>query len=151
MLAEDNATGAVRLKATLLAYSNATHMDTVIAFPGRDREKPLDLGLVKRAGFLDGELVRIGGKDKSVHLQLQDGDISHSGIVTDRATARQLAPLIFGPTVRLWGAGTWRRNEEAVWEVERFQVLRFEVLDEEENLLTALDEAASLGGSRLAP
>jgi hypothetical protein len=139
MLADDNARGTVRL---------AGEESTIIAFPGRDRERPIDYGPVRQQGFLDGEIVRIGGRDSSVHLQLQDGDTLYSHILTDRDTARRLGSLIFGPTVRLHGVGSWRRTEAGDWQLDSFRVSDFEQLNDEENLHETLGAIAAVGGSQ---
>lgn len=58
-LAQDNATGV------LLEPTGAE----VIRFLGRDRAKPVVYGSFRQQGSIDGILVRIGGKDESVHLR----------------------------------------------------------------------------------
>lgn len=136
MLADDNATGAVRVGRS----------NNVVVFPGRNRPAPVAYGLVRQDGFLDGELVRIGGRDRTVHLQLQDGDRVHGNIMTDRETARSLGKLIFGPTLRLWGAGSWRRSPAGDWTVEAFRVARFEVLDDRD-LVEAVSALQSVPGN----
>jgi hypothetical protein len=120
MLADDNATGAVRF----------SRGGVIVAFPGRDRPKPVDYGPIREEGFVEGEIVRIGGRDRTVHVHLQDGDTVYTTIVTDRDTARELGPLIFGPIVRLHGTGTWRRGPDAAWTLELFRIARVEVLEE---------------------
>lgn len=136
MLAEDNAVGAVRF-----GRSN------VVPFPGREREKPVDYSLVREEGFIEGELVRLGGIDKSVHLQLQDGETLYTNIVTNRETARELGRLIFGPVVRLWGAGAWRRAAEGTWALDSFKVGRFEVLSDRDLTAVVADLQAVSGNA----
>jgi hypothetical protein len=137
MLADDNAVGVVRFPKG----------GVIVAFPGRDRPKPIDYGAVREEGFIEGELVRIGGRDLTVHLQLQDGDTLYTNIVTNRETARELGSLIFGPTVRLHGTGTWRRSEDNGWWLESFKVARFDVLDGRD-LTDTVAALRSIGGSR---
>lgn len=138
MLALDNAKATLRVEWA---------ERTIIQFPGRDREQPIDYGAVRQEGFVDGELVRIGGRDKSVHLQLQDGDILHTNLTTDRELAKQLAPHIYTSTLRLWGTGTWRRGENEIWAIESFKVVRFDVLDDREDLSSIVTRLQRIPGS----
>ncbi|NNM71417.1 hypothetical protein [Enterovirga aerilata] len=136
MLAEDNAVGVVRFGR-----------GNVVPFPGREREMPVDYGVVREEGFIEGELVRLGGIDKSVHLQLQDGDTLYTNVVTNRETARELGKLIFGPIIRLWGTGAWRRSAEGGWALDSFKVGRFEVLSEQDLTEVIADLQAVPGNS----
>jgi hypothetical protein len=135
MLAEDNATAVLKPSKAL-----------IIAFPGRNRPKPVEFGPVREEGFLEGEIVRIGGRDKSVHVILQDGDAIYSNIETNRDIARELGKHLFGPIVRLWGTGVWLRSGEGVWTLERFAVGRFEVMGER-RFADALGEIRAVQGS----
>lgn len=137
MLAEDNSIGVVK----------GLEGGKVLQFPGRTRPKIVQYGPLREAGCLEGEIVRIGGRDRSVHVTLQDGDQVWSVIETTRETAREIAPLIFGPVVRLWGTGIWFRRGEAKWELARFQVSRWEKI-EDEPLLEGVERIRAIGGSK---
>ena len=139
MLADDNSKGLLR--------GNGGDSAIVIRFPGREREQPVEFAGIREEGFLEGELIRIGGRDETIHLALQSGDTVYSAIVTDRDTARRLGPLIFGPTIRLNGTGTWARSREGVWTVTRFVVASFTEIPNEP-LADALDDIRRIGGSR---
>ena len=136
MLALDNATGVLR------------NLDgnKVIPFPGKNRPKPVEYAAIREEGFIEGELVRIGGRDESVHLTLQDGDTVYSSIETTREMARQLGGLIFGPTLRLHGTGTWRRTAVEGWQLDRFVVARFEKMTDHD-LASAIDDIRAIDGS----
>ena len=60
--------------------------------------------------------------------------------------ARQLAPHIFGPPVRLQGLGSWRRSGDGTWSLDRFVVSGFKVLDEA-SLADTIGALRSLGSS----
>lgn len=119
MLAQDNAVGS------LCAGRNAE----IIRFPGRDRPKPVDYGPITQRGSLDGIPIRIGGKDETVSILLEDGDRLHK-CRTDHEQARKLAHHLFDRVVRVHGSGQWRRMADGVWHLERFTIASFEILDD---------------------
>ncbi|MGO9258552.1 MAG: hypothetical protein ACLQU1_19875 [Bryobacteraceae bacterium] len=97
-------------------------------------EKPIETatkvpGFIK-AGSLQGKIIRIGGRQETVSVEIQDVD----GIVylcrASRDIARKLARDMFDPVVRVHGAGRWYRTEEGIWRVEDFQIARHEVLED---------------------
>lgn len=144
MLAIDNARATVKV---VTPARDRVASGTIIVFPGRCRTEPVDFGAIRRVGFLDGELIRIGGKDETVHLQLQDGNTIHVNIVTNRDLARQLARLLFGPTIRIWGTGSWKRSDDGVWSVVSFRVSRFEKLVDFGDLAKTVEELRDIRGS----
>lgn len=119
MLRDDNATGTLRLKGGV----------KIIDFPGK--KTPLaEEAVVFEFGELDGVVIKVGGKDETVPVLLEGEDGVFYPCNTDRETARQLAPHIFGGAVRIAGRGKWRRTEERIWELEKFDIKTFEPLDE---------------------
>lgn len=136
MLAIDNSVGIIR----------GLDDGAVISFPGRDRPKPVEYGPVREEGFVEGEIIRIGGRDDSIHLAIQNGETVFSSIETNREMARQLGRLIFGPVVRFWGTGTWRRDSKDGWRLDRFVVTRFEEMSHK-GLEDAMEALRAIGGS----
>lgn len=135
----------------LLANDNAvatlTEGDSdrvVIPFIGRNRPKALTFPPFREDTSIDGVLVKIGGKDPSAHATLQDGDIFHVGVTMRRELARELAPLLYGPTIRMFGNGRFERQVDGVWKMSDFKVDRYERLDDR-----PIGEA--LGGIRTVP
>jgi hypothetical protein len=114
-------------RATLLDSSQGK----VIEIPV---EKPASIAIPVpafiRAGSLQGRIIRIGGKQDMVSVELQDVD----GLVylcrATRERARKLARDMFDPIVRVFGSGRWHRTEEGIWRVDDFQISHHEVLDE---------------------
>lgn len=137
MLRKDNATG------TLTDDAGAV----VIPFPGRDRPEPIVYGPFRQDGTVDGQLIRIGGRDDTVHAHLRDGAVIHTGLICTREVAQQLAPHFFGPTLRVHGTGTWFRNEYGAWELQRFRITAFDILDDAP-LVTVVEKLRGLEGSR---
>ena len=111
MLRKDNATGTLGDGAG----------GVVLPFPGRNRPEPLVYGPFREDGTIDGQLIRVGGKDETVPVHLRDGAIIHTGLVCTPEIARRIAPHLYGPTLRVHGAGTWIRTGAGVWELQRLE------------------------------
>lgn len=103
---------------------------TIINFPGRERPKTLEYGAVKQLGTLEGQVVSVGGVDKTAHIKLQDSADVHTGCECTREVARELAKHLYGQTVRVSGVGRWLRSAEGNWELLRFKIDNFELLDD---------------------
>lgn len=117
----------------------------VLAFPGRTRPKPPAFGPFNQEGALDGALVRVGGRDRTAHALLQDGEKSWS-VEVSRDMAQDMAKHLFQP-VRVRGVGRWLRTSDAVWQLMRFRVDSFEVLGDKtlSELLAHAQENATEG------
>lgn len=118
MLREDNATAV---------YAEADDT-TIIEFPGT-REEASALSAIQQQGKIDGEVIRVGGKGDPVPVLLHTEGKEISGCYARREIAKQLARYLFEP-VRLHGTGRWDRSEEGEWTLVRFNVDRFEVLED---------------------
>jgi len=101
----------------------------IIHFPGCEKAKPLTFGAFNQPGSLDGFLIKIGGKDETVPVHLQEGDTVYICNAT-REMARRLAPHLFAATLRVHGTGRWERDAEGSWNLRRFNIAEFEVLDD---------------------
>lgn len=136
MLWKDNATGTLSEGAG----------GVVITFPGRNRPEPLVYGPFRQDGTIDGQLIRVGGKDETVPVHLRDGAIIHTGLVCTPEIARRIAPHLYGPTLRVHGTGTWLRTGAGEWELRNFRINDFEVLDDAP-LLTVVGNLRKAKGS----
>lgn len=86
---------------------------------------------IARSGSLQGQVIRIGGKQDIVTVDIQDVDGHVYSCRAKREAARLLAHEIFGPTVRVYGTGKWRRADDGIWYVEDFLINgQFDVLDD---------------------
>lgn len=134
-LAKDNAVGVLHgLKEAV-----------VIRFPGRERPAPVTYGPINESGCLDGVLIRIGGKDATVPAHLQNEGMIYQ-CNTSRQMARTLAPHLFGSVLRVYGEGRWIREEDGTWTMRRFNITRFEILDEHP-LTQVVDRLRAIEGS----
>jgi len=121
-LANDNATGRI-----LFAGSERAAPAELLAFPGRDRPKAQSYGPFNQDGHLDGVLIAVGGKDETISVRLQNGEITYSHCDTTRTIARELGKHMFEP-VRIHGTGRWMRETDGTWNLSRFRIHRFEAL-----------------------
>ncbi|MFN7996983.1 MAG: hypothetical protein U0Q18_25440 [Bryobacteraceae bacterium] len=97
-----------------------------------------------RAGTLQGQIIRLGGKQETVSVELQDVDGHIYLCKAPRSMARKLAREMFEPVVRVHGSGRWSRGDDGVWRVEEFQIADFEVLEDD----SLIDVVAQLRGIR---
>lgn len=121
----------------------------VIAFPGRNRPKPVIFGPFKQEGSLDGVLVRIGVKGKIASAQLSDGERSYTCELS-RELAKKVAGHLFSP-LRVYGHGRWLRDGEGAWHLDSFKVESFDVLDDRplSELVAELHAVAGSGWDEL--
>jgi hypothetical protein len=114
-------------RATLLDSSNSKVVEIPV-------EKPSEIAppvpSVIRAGSLQGKVIRLGGRQDPVSVEIQDVDGFVYLCRATRDVAKKLARDMFDPIVRIHGSGRWHRTEEGVWRVEDFLISRHEVLDD---------------------
>lgn len=99
----------------------------VLEFPGRDETEEGEFAFNKQ-GTLDGIPIRLGGTDEIVPVQLQSGPTVYH-CRAERSVARRIAAHIFENEIRLYGTGRWLRNKAGEWNLQRFKIADFEVLD----------------------
>jgi hypothetical protein len=131
-----DAVHAYKALDTLLAKDNAIASLTedsgaeVIAFPGRNRPKPLRYGPFREDGSLDGTVIRIGGRDDTIPVLLRDAEGAEYPCQTTLELSKQLAAHYRSATVRVHGSGKWVREENGTWTLQQFDISSFEVLDD---------------------
>lgn len=118
LLAEDDA------RAQLHDDRSGSH---ALIFPGSLGSQP-DRVAVKQTGTVSGVLVRVGGVGRKVPVLLISDGEQTAGCHADRPTAKKLGEHLFEP-VRLFGDGQWNRATNGTWELNRFNIDRFEALD----------------------
>lgn len=121
MLRKDNATGEL----------SGNDGAVILPFPGRTRPEPLVFGPIRQEGSLEGQVIRVGGKDDTIPVHLRDGAIIHSGLNATADLARKIAQHLLGPTLRVHGSGTWYREADGSWVLKSFKITDFEVLGDE--------------------
>lgn len=121
MLRKDNATGEL----------SGNDGAVILPFPGRTRPEPLIFGPIRQEGSLEGQVIRVGGKDQTIPVHLRDGAVIHSGLNATPDLARKIAQYLLGPTLRVYGSGTWFREADGSWALKSFKINDFEVLGDE--------------------
>jgi hypothetical protein len=88
----------------------------VIVFPGATAAKPVEeTRTVQQMDSLIGTVIKIGGRDETVPMQLRTQDGRYLDVtVRGRTKAQQLGSLLF-QEVRVKGLATWQRDKEGVW------------------------------------
>lgn len=129
-------------------FTEVSSGKVVVPFVGRNRPKPMVFPPFREDTSIEGQIVNIGGRDTSAHAVLQDGDVYHSNIQMKRDLARQLAPLLYGSPVRLYGNGRFERQPDGVWKMLDFRVERFELLDNR-TVAEALEAVRNVPGNGL--
>lgn len=118
----------------------------IIQFPGREAVRSEAVGPITMEGSLDGRLIRIGGRDDTVPVWLENRDTIWK-CNTSRHIARELAPFLFGVTLRVSGRGQWHRDEDGNWECKQFTIRSFESLGDA-SFSEVLGQFRSVEGSR---
>ena len=119
LLVRDNAVGTLSLGGAKL-----------LDFPGRKEKPEPPIGPVTQPDFLDGQLIRVGGKDATVpvHLREEDGTIHYC--TANMAMAMQLAPYLYRQSLRVHGTGHWYRHDDGRWVLELFRIDSFDTLED---------------------
>lgn len=84
-------------------------------------------GPFKQDGFLDGIVVRLGGIDETlpVHLVYEGRTYICNA---NKDIVRELGPHIWGEPIRAHGEGKWFRDAQGKWNLQFFDIQRFEPL-----------------------
>lgn len=103
----------------------------LIEFAGKDAATPITFGAFNQAGSIDGKVIKVGGRQDTVPVHLQAPDRVYAGCNAARPVAKALAQYLFDYDVRVHGTGRWHRTEAGEWELQRFTITHFDVLDGE--------------------
>lgn len=85
---------------------------------------------VTQEGELTGVVTRIGGRDDTVPLLLEDVDGSfYEANIKGRELAKEIGRHLYGAPIRVYGTGTWKCESGGAWKLEKFIVQSYEELD----------------------
>lgn len=101
----------------------------LLVFPGKNALEPAKPEVVVQPGTIDGTVIRLGGRDATVPVLVQDGASTYK-CTTTRDIARSLGPHIFGRELRFMGEAKWMRHESGAWSLDHFTIDDFIELDD---------------------
>lgn len=106
-----------------------TRQATILEFPSVDLGADQEIGSIRQASSVAGELIRVGGDSEFDQILLKDmsGEVV-AGCFATKAVAKQLAKCLH-EHVRLHGIASWHRDRQGKWQISRMKVLNFETLD----------------------
>lgn len=117
--------------------------ERLIKFLGVDAVVVERVGPVREATSVQGEVVRVGGKDRTIHALLVSAEGDEFKVTTtSKEQAKGLAALLFS-IVRANGTGVWYRDEAGVWKLEELRLETFEPVDER-SLVEAIADLRSV-------
>jgi hypothetical protein len=87
-------------------------------------------GPVTQPGSLEGVLIKLGGRDETVPVHLQDGG-EYYKCTASRALAKELRNQLFEKPIRVNGVGKWIRGEDGEWTLDSFKISSWEPLSDE--------------------
>jgi hypothetical protein len=120
-LLEDNAVGFLE------TMEDTSKLTTIIEFPGREQRLAERFDSISQPGSLDGLLIRVGGKDQTVPVYLEERDEIHR-CTSNRGLAKRLSPYLY-EIIRVRGVGKWNIDSFGNWIMEEFRIADFERLD----------------------
>lgn len=122
--------------------------NVVLSFPGaRSTRSPESVQTVHQTGTLIGQVIKIGGRDETVPMQIKTPDGAFVDVnVQGREQAKKLAQHLFGSDLKFTGNATWSRNEEGQWNCSDMDVVAFEEL-ETTSLLSLFDSLQNVPGN----
>jgi hypothetical protein len=117
-LIENNAVGA-----DLLDDAGAK----ILHFRGRGSPQEV-YGPVRQLGELIGAVIMIGGMNDPVPVHLRDGDRTYI-CEAKIEVAKRLRDCLFESAIRASGYGLYLRNDQGDWEMQKFRIIEFDLLD----------------------
>jgi hypothetical protein len=87
-------------------------------------------GPIWEESTLEGIIIRIGGKDETIHVHIQNEQNTYP-CVTNRSKARELKEFLleFDKPVRVFGKGKWIRSASGAWDLDEFRITGHEPLN----------------------
>ena len=97
---------------------------TVIEFPGNRRNLSPIYGPIKENAFVQGLLLRVGGKEPTIPVHIEDADGKQYNCWARKALILELRHYVY-QQIRLYGMATWIRDANAKWNLDEFEVQSF--------------------------
>lgn len=98
------------------AYVTRPKSGKIITFPGGKQQRRIDPISVMQPVTIDGVVIRIGGKDETIPVVVQDMEGNNIPCtIKGKQNAKALSKYYLGETLRITGTGKLTRNEDGVW------------------------------------
>lgn len=115
-------------RAALVDSANSKVIEIPVEAPS---EEQINIPSLQKAGTIQGQVIKVGGKQETVPVEIQDVDEHVYGCRASRDVAKRLAKELFGSTVRAKGVG--RVNyESGEWRIQDFRIEDFEILEDDD-------------------
>lgn len=102
---------------------------TILEFPSVDLGEDQEIGSVRQASSVTGELIRVGGETEFDPILLRDvSGAVIAGCFATKDVAKRLAKHLH-EYVRLHGIASWHRDRHGKWQIARMKVQTFETVD----------------------
>lgn len=105
-------------------------MQEIAKFPGKGFKQFKDVPAFWQVDRLQGRLIRIGGKDESIHAHIDMGGKVLPHISMSTELAKDVVKYFLGPILAFNGKAKWQRNYIGEWKLLAFQVHSFDILEE---------------------
>lgn len=117
----------------------------IIEFP---KPAAAQYGAVFEEGTLEGVVIRIGGKDQTIHVHLKDGDRTYPCFTTSLEKAKSLRQYLleYDKPIRVSGKGKWNRTPSGQWDLSEFRIADYEPLNNDD-LQQVLERMRQIPGS----
>jgi len=133
--ASDNDMKAYHALNSRLRKDNATAQlslgkSKLLTFPGKKDALPPDIGPIIENTEIEGELIRVGGKDESIHMLLLDSNGQQQKLSTkDKQLAIEMAQHLFSK-ITVKGLGSWTRTADKGWILNELRIAEFSPVEE---------------------
>jgi hypothetical protein len=101
----------------------------ILMFPGVTATPKETFGPFNQPGTVEGTLIKIGGRDNTIPVHIEDSAGGTFNCNATREMARKLAPYLFGNPIRLHGTGRYVRHADGTWEMTGFNIEYYEELN----------------------
>lgn len=118
----------------------------IIPFPGTKIVAPQAGLLVTEDGHIDGQVIKIGGRDDTIPLWLRDADgVEYHCTIRGGVLAKAISAHYLGDPIRVYGRGKWRRSADGEWTLENMAVSSYQELSSDWDSAFQLMHSASAG------
>lgn len=114
------------------AYVTRPKLGKIITFPGAKQQRRTDQISVVQPVTIDGVVIRIGGKDDTIPVVIQDMEGNNiSCTIKGKQNAKELSKYYLGDTIRITGNGKLTRGEDGIWKMSDVMINSYYPISDE--------------------